>query len=117
MAARQPAGVLWNRPSRSGASTAQPAAPTLASVSARSRRSPCWSDRIAWVQVSTVVPAKPSTTAPSMVNATVREAANRPAPAVAPAAEHHSSAARRSRRASGAKATPASAAPAAHSAE
>ena len=69
------------------------------------------------MQVSKVVPAKPSTTAPSMVTATVWVAANSPAPAVAPAAEHHSSAARCSRRANAAKVSPARAAPAAHSAE
>jgi hypothetical protein len=60
MAARQPTGVSWSRPRRSGASTAQAAAPTLASVSARSRRSPYRSDRITWTQVTRTVPAKPS---------------------------------------------------------
>jgi len=64
-----------------------------------------------------VVPVKPRTTAPARVRPTVRAAMNRPAPAMAPAAEDHSTAARGSRRANGAKLTPASTAPADHSAE
>ena len=89
----------------------------LASVSARSRRAPCRSETIAWVQVSKAVPAKPSSTSPSRVNGTVRAAVNRPAPAVAADAEPHSSAARDSRRASAAKLTPTRTAPADHTAE
>ena len=72
---------------------------------------------MAWAQVSRIVPAKPSIAAPSMVSATVRAAANRAAPATAPAAEHHSSGARGRRRASRAKQTPVRTAPADHSAE
>ena len=63
------------------------------------------------------MPAKPSTAAPGRVSATERAAANRPAPAAAPAAEYHSSVARGRRRASPAKLSPARAAPADHSAE
>jgi hypothetical protein len=69
------------------------------------------------MQVSSVVPAKPISTAPDIVSAMVWAAVNSPAPAVAPAAEDHSNAERGSRRATGAKLIPASAAPAAHSAE
>ena len=67
--------------------------------------------------VSKVVPAKPSTAAPSRVSAMVWVTANRTAPTVAPAAEYHSSAARGRRRASPAKLAPTRTAPADHSAE
>ncbi len=66
--------------------------------------------------VSNVVPANPSSAAPSRVTATAC-AVNRPAPAAAAAAEHHSSPARDSRRAAAAKVAPASSAPPDHSAE
>ena len=64
------------------------------------------------MQVSRTVPAKPAIAAPARVRATVRVAVNRAIPAVAPAAEDHSRGARGSRRATGAKLTPARAAPA-----
>ena len=69
------------------------------------------------MQVSRTVPAKPGIAAPGMVRATVRVAVNRAIPAVAPTAEDHSRGARGRRRASGAKLTPARAAPADQSAE
>ena len=69
------------------------------------------------MQVSRTVPAKPAIAAPVMVRATVRVAVNRAIPAVAPAIEDHSRGARGRRRATGAKLTPASAAPADHRAE
>ena len=64
-----------------------------------------------------IVPAKPSSAAPTIVKAMPREMANSAAPAVATAAGYQTSAARGSRRASGAKVIPARAAPAAHTAE
>ena len=63
------------------------------------------------MQVSSTVPAKPASAPPIRVRATVRVAVNRAIPAVAAAAEDHSSGARGSRRATGAKLTPARAAP------
>jgi len=64
------------------------------------------------MQVSSTVPAKPASAPPASVSGTVRATVNSAIPAVAPAAEVHSSPARENRRATGAKLTPARAAPA-----
>ena len=114
---RQPRGVTASTPSSGGAITAQPAAATFASTSARSRRSPCSSASTDCAIDNTVVPASPSRPAPTSAGPTDRALANSAAPAHDTAADPHSVRLRPAHRTTAADPTPDSAAPADHSAE